>query len=150
MNKKLYWIIGASLCLLICGCGNSNINEEDQIKVKEQEDVLLGQWKKNVSDAIVLLTFEKNGRVIYDICTDYNKWYKETGKEMCSAEATLIGQYELQNNILKLKDFILDKNKPYHDIEELYDPSGKMIVDFDKMVICDRDEGIECSQPYKK
>ena len=68
MNKKLYWIIGASLCLLICGCGNSNINEEDQIKVKEQEDVLLGQWKKNVSDAIVLLTFEKNGRVIYDIC----------------------------------------------------------------------------------
>ena len=35
-NKKIYWIIGASLCLLICGCGNSE--KQDSVKESLEKD----------------------------------------------------------------------------------------------------------------
>lgn len=77
MNKKLYWIIGASLCLLICGCGNSE--KQDSAKKNTKKDIAKEITCRIDEGDSIFEDYRKSIHISYTKYDDYIfKYYGET------------------------------------------------------------------------
>ena len=47
-------------------------------------------------------------------------------------------------------DFKIDENDSYNPSKKLNGPSTSLIVDFDNMYLCDREDGLDCKNKYEK
>lgn len=138
--KKVLLILACCMCL--CGCGNN-----------EEIEALKGTWVRDKLEYIGLnveyLTFEKNNKFTYR--KRLYGWNEEK-KSMEEGFHTYSGTYKIDKNIINLN--ITNKDISFETKEcELCDttpPSRKLIIDFDLMKICERNEGLDCKYSYSK
>lgn len=138
--KKLL-LIGVC-CLCLCGCGNN-----------ENKDLLIGEWSYDFENwSSKNYEFMDNGKVEYFECHDLVICLSDEGcVDGCNGgSAVWVGNYKLKNNIIEFSNFQIDKSNSYNYTDNLTGPSGKLIVDFDNMYFCDRNDGLDCNERYEK
>ena len=143
MLKKKSIFLGLviiNICLITCGCSNS-----------ENLDLLIGEWEYNTKSEgswgnHYNYQFYENGKVEYFECLDL-----QLGEEGCeSGSSVWIGKYKLNNNIITMTNFKIDKDNSYNPSNYLRGPQEKMIVDFENMYFCKRNEGLDCEEKFEK
>lgn len=125
-------------CLCLCGCNSSS-----------SEKLLIGEWtyfnKSGGEHEFSYFTFNNDNTFEYSTCFHYS--YSEDG---CSAgQAKWDGTYKLKNDII-----ILSIKNETQLIDrygfDIIDPPSELIIDFDNMYFCDRNEGLDCKEKYEK
>lgn len=138
--KKL--LLLAVCCMLFCGC-----------KDKEKEEALEGTWIRNKLEYLGLnveyLTFEENNKFTYK----KRLWnWDEKKKSMEEGYHIYSGTYKINKNIISLN--IINKDTSFEvkkcELCDTTPPSEKLIIDFNLMKICERDEGLDCKYSYSK
>lgn len=139
---KKYYVLLFVVCFMLSGCKN-----------REQLESLKGTWIKDEEQYMGInvkyLEFKENSKFNYKIRI-YN-WNITTNK-FEEGFHTYSGTYKLNKNIIYLDIEHIDNSFPMNECElcNPIPPSEKLIVDFDKMNLCDRDEGIDCKNPFRK
>lgn len=60
------------------------------------------------------------------------------------------GKYSTKENIITMKNFKEDENDSYKPSNMLTGPKDQVIVYFDNIYLCDRQEGLDCNKKFKK
>lgn len=142
MKKDFFAVFVTMVFLCLTGCSSQN------------EELLYGEWeykKEPVSyeggwGDIYSYEFTNDGKVKYFECLHLT--LSDDGCEKGSS--VWIGKFKLNNNIVEMSDFELDKNNSYKPSSRLSGPKDKMIIDFDNMYFCNRSEGLDCNNKYEK
>ena len=138
--KRLILIILSVFCLTAC-TGSSN-------------EAVVGEWimrKKNFSTQMSFYyDFKEDSSFTYSVCF-YNSYV--SGASCDSGEAEWEGTYKVKDNIIYLtvkKENQIKPNTIAGVPAKISDPPEKLIVDLNTMKLCDRDEGIDCENPFEK
>lgn len=134
--KKLLILVVCCLCL--CGCGK-----------EENSQLLIGDWIYEFENSsIKSYEFSKNGTVKYFECYDLTL---STSNDACkNGSAVWKGNYTLKNDIVEFSNFKIDKSNSYNPTSKLLGPLDKIIIDFNNMYFCERNEGLDCIEKYEK
>lgn len=135
--KKVIIILLA--IFMVCGC--SSENEQALIGEWEYEEETPHYWGNYYS-----YEFFENNTVKYYECK--NLTLSDDG--CIDGSAVWMGKYNLHDNIITMNSFEIDTSNSYKYSKNLAGPTNKLIVDFDYMYMCNRDEGLNCNKKYKK
>lgn len=138
--KRLILIILSVFCLTAC-TGSSN-------------EAVVGEWsmseKKFSVQMVYYYTFNENNSFIHNVCF-YSPYVDDNPCD--SGEAEWKGTYKIKDNIIYLtvkEEKQIKPNTIAGIPAEISDPPEKLIVDLNTMKLCDRDEGIDCENPFEK
>lgn len=147
MRKLSHFVVCCMLCVVCCivsGCGK---------KDEEKLNALKGTWIKDETQHIginvTFLEFSDKNNFNYKIRV-YN--WNDNKNEFEEGFHIYKGTYKLKDNIIYLDITQTDNSFPLNEcgLCNPTPPPKKLIVDFNKMKICNRDDGIDCQFPFSK
>lgn len=128
-------IILTLCCFLLCGCGN-----------QDNKPLLIGEWlyegKVGIDEVSSRYNFYDDNTFSFSTCFS-NIHYCDNGY------AEWKGTYKLNNDIIALQ--ISEENKVTDRYGfRIVEPATLLIVDFDNMYFCDRNDGLDCKERFEK
>lgn len=134
MKKVLLFVV---CCLCLCGCGSKN------------KELLIGDWWYR--GEIELFSIPNSSLLTFNQDNTFEMW-KCLDDDCAKGECKWKGTYSIKDNIISLS--VTEENlitRPYGlEDSRIIPPPDKMIVDFDNMYMCDREEGLDCEDKYEK
>ncbi len=148
-NKKLFIIIGAILfgvliIIIVAFLSNNDSNKE----------LLYGEWSYDDDDETAWnyhdYTFNKDGTMSYYECYDLTISLNSDNDACAGGSTVWRGKYTISKNIITIKDLEIDKNDSYNPSLKLRGPVKQLIIDWDNMYMCNRNDGLDCNKKYEK